>query len=340
MIPTLDFFCGGGGSSWGAARASARLVGAVDAWDIATQTYADNFPGAVVRNAVLDQKSSRKSLGKVPDIELLLASPECTNHTCARGTVDWDEASRETALYVLNFARAYKPRWVVIENVVQMRNWDRYEGLLSALKLDYKVTPQVLDASDFGVPQSRRRLFILCDREREPPNLAGYRAANCPTARDILDPPGTWPARPLRRKGRAEATLARAERAITELGEGVPFLIVYYSMDGGGGWQPLDRPIRTLTTLDRFGLVEWRGSEPSLRMLQVPELKRAMGFDEDYRLLRGTRRDRIKLLGNGVCPPVMRQIVSALTDFPKLTQPTPMQRQSLTSTALPEAVFA
>jgi hypothetical protein len=48
-------------------------------------------------------------------------------------------------------------------------------------------------------------------------------------------------------------------------------------------------------------------------MLQVPELKRAMGFSNDYKLLRGTRRDRIKLLGNGVCPPVMQKIVADLT---------------------------
>jgi DNA (cytosine-5)-methyltransferase 1 len=40
----------------------------------------------------------------------------------------------------------------------------------------------------------------------------------------------------------------------------------------------LERPLRTLTTLDRFGLVTWEGSEPMLRMLQVNELKSAMGF--------------------------------------------------------------
>jgi DNA (cytosine-5)-methyltransferase 1 len=49
-----------------------------------------------------------------------------------------------------------------------------------------------------------------------------------------------------------------------------------------------------------------------MRMLQVPELKEAMGFPVDFRLSRGTRRDRIKLLGNAVCPPVMKSIVEAL----------------------------
>jgi C-5 cytosine-specific DNA methylase len=49
-----------------------------------------------------------------------------------------------------------------------------------------------------------------------------------------------------------------------------------------------------------------------LRMLQVPELKRAMGFSEDFRLDQGTRRDRIRLLGNAVCPPVMEAVVRSL----------------------------
>jgi hypothetical protein len=48
-------------------------------------------------------------------------------------------------------------------------------------------------------------------------------------------------------------------------------------------------------------------------MLQVDELQRAMGFSGDYVLSQGSRRDKIKLLGNGVCPPVMQHIVTTLT---------------------------
>jgi len=50
-----------------------------------------------------------------------------------------------------------------------------------------------------------------------------------------------------------------------------------------------------------------------MRMLQVPELKRAMGFRADYAMNHGTRRENIKILGNGVCPPVMEAIVETIT---------------------------
>jgi DNA (cytosine-5)-methyltransferase 1 len=115
------------------------------------------------------------------------------------------------------------------------------------------------------------------------------------------------------KEGRALATLARAKAAIAALGEGAPFLIVYYGSDKAGGWQTLDRPLRTLTTLDRFALVGWENGEPRMRMLQVPELKAAMGIGEGYRLPFGTRRDHIRILGNGVAAPVMQAVVETLT---------------------------
>ena len=51
-------------------------------------------------------------------------------------------------------------------------------------------------------------------------------------------------------------------------------------------------------------------------MLQVPELKRAMGFKNGFDFSTGTRRDRIRLLGNGVCPPVMEAVVRSLVAPP------------------------
>ncbi|WP_223201951.1 hypothetical protein, partial [Streptococcus pneumoniae] len=57
---------------------------------------------------------------------------------------------------------------------------------------------------------------------------------------------------PLFTRDRAKGTLERAERAIKELGPNEPFLLVYYGSDKAGGWQSLDRPLRTVTTLDRF----------------------------------------------------------------------------------------
>lgn len=311
MIRTLDLFCGGGGSSWGAQAAGAAIVCGVDADEIAAGVYGRNFGSGTAKCLTLNESSKAADLGDIGKIDLLLASPECTNHTCARGSRPRDDSSRRTANYVLRFASDLKPRWIVIENVVHMRNWQGYEPIISGLSsLGYNVSAQVLNAADFGVPQNRRRLFLIADALATPPEIVGG-AQTIKSARTILDPIGTWRSRPLYRTGRAQATIERAERAIAELGTGKAFLIVYYGSDGSGGWQSLDQPLRTMTTLDRFGLVTWDAGQPMLRMLQVPELRRAMGFTRAFHL-EGRRRDKVRLLGNGVAPPVMKAIVSKL----------------------------
>ena len=312
-IRTVDLFCGAGGSSWGAKNAGASIVAGVELSGLALECFADNFPGAEPVLGEIGARSPEEVLGDVGQVELLLASPECTNHTCARGARPSSETSRMTAWHVLAYIDLLQPRWLVLENVVHMRRWARYTGFIERLERSgYNVLPQVLDAASFGVPQTRRRLFIIADRKGQAPDLTAVR---CPgrTVKGILDVPGIHVSRPLYSERRAAPTLARAERAIKALGRGVPFLIVYYGSDAAGGWQTLDRPLRTITTLDRFGLVTWEEGEPMLRMLQVSELRRAMGFDEAFKLNFGTRRDRIRLLGNGVCPPVMSAIVARLT---------------------------
>jgi DNA (cytosine-5)-methyltransferase 1 len=139
--------------------------------------------------------------------------------------------------------------------------------------------------------------------------------------RRILDRKGTWPAGPLENGRRARNTIDRVLYGIEQVGWGNDFLTVYYGSDGAGGYQTLDRPLRTLTTLDRFGLVQWDDRLPTLRMLQVPELKRAMGLPDGAQLLHGSRRDRIRLLGNGVCPPVMQAVVEELVEGASSVRP-------------------
>jgi DNA (cytosine-5)-methyltransferase 1 len=313
MTRTLDIFCGGGGSSYGARNASAEIVCGIDLCEVATATYKENFPEAATFAKALENISPRRLHDSIGDIELLLASPECTNHTCAKGSAPRSERSRATAMQALRFAKEFRPRWLILENVVHMRPWSRYQELKEDLEdLGYYLSEFVLDASDFGVPQSRRRLFIVGDLE-EPVTAIRRPRRKRRDVHDILDPQGTWGTTTLFSPKRAKPTLERAERGFAELGRHASFLLVYYGTDGCGGWQRLDRPLRTITTVDRFALVEPSENGHQMRMLQVPELRRAMGFRTDYVMSHGTRRDKIKILGNSVCPPVMEAIVETIT---------------------------
>ena len=312
-LKAFDLFCGVGGSSRGATMAGVEVLGAVDMWDLAMATYLDNFPQTKFYNGRCESLHPASIQKEIGAIDLLLASPECTSHTCAKGSSPRSEKSRATAFEVLRYARVFKPRWIIVENVVHMRSWRRFSGWISSLDdLGYKTRVQALNAADFGVPQTRRRLFITADLQGVPPMIKPTNPSRIPVA-GLIESENGFPYSPLRKKGRAKATLMRAQRAIRTVGAHKPFLIVYYGSDGAGGWQRVDRPLRTITTVDRFGYVQPTEDGHQLRMLQVPELKLAMGFPDEHQISQGTRRDRIKLLGNAVCPPVMKAVIEGLT---------------------------
>lgn len=310
-IRAIDLFSGAGGSSWGAHQAGIDVVAAFDLWAMAGQNHQVNFPNARFYHGRLEDADVGKIAKEVGKIDLILASPECTNHSPAKGNKPRCEVSKDTAFQVTRFAKKLKPRWIVIENVVSMRRWSRYGEFKKELELlGYNLREQVLNSADFGVPQSRRRLFLLCDLECRPePTLTSDRKKK--NASTIVDLNGAYSWSPLKTERRAAATLERAERGIHAVGENKPFLLVYYGSDKAGGWQKLSRPLRTITTVDRFALVKPSSKGHLMRMLQVPELQLAMGMD-GMKFEHGSRRERIKMIGNAVCPPVMKAVIEHL----------------------------
>lgn len=311
MLTFIDLFCGGGFGARGAVSAGATPLLAVDAWDLAAQTYKANFPGAEVLSSKIEDVDPYK-IGKRFQPDVLLTSPECTSHSIARGAKPGSETSRETAIGIIPWIEGVKPRWVIVENVNRMKSWGRHGELIQAIKdYGYTVNDLYLNAADFGTAQARKRMFLVCDREGSTitaKDLLGIHNRSFKTAESIIDWSGQYKSLPLYSPTRAPATIARAERAIAEIGRNKSFIIVYYGSDYAGGWQKIDSPLRTITTLDRFGLVTWEKGVPYLRMLQPPELLKAMGAGSKHVLPVGSRREKVKLCGNGVCSPVMEII--------------------------------
>ena len=314
----VDLFCGGGFGARGAVRAGAKPILAVDAWDVAATTYQDNFPDTKVICSLIEDLAPDK-LAKKYKPDVLLTSPECTSHSIARGARPASEKSRETALGIVPWLESMSPSWLIVENVRRMKKWDRHNELVRTIESSgYSVSDLYLNAADFGTPQSRKRMFLVCSRHGlsvSSDELLNMHKRARKDAASIIDWSGKYASQPLYRKGRAKPTIERAKRAISELGRGVPFIVVYYGSDYAGGWQRVDAPLRTVTTIDRFGLVTWNGKTPYLRMLQPSELLRAMGGGLVHELNHGSRRDKIKLCGNGVCSPVIEVIFRRISQF-------------------------
>ena len=340
-IRCYDIFCGGGGSSRGATLAGAKVVGGLDRWDLAGDTFQLNFPDADVIRGKAEDADPIDIQSRVGQIDLLLASPECTSHSVAKGKAPRCEVSRATAFQVIRYAQVFEPRWIVIENVTRMRTWPRFGEWRQAVEgLGYKIHVCVLDSQDYRTPQARRRLFVLCDRERTPTTPPKARGPK-PQVEAVLGrghPRGKpWAFKHIRAGVQADATLQRARRAIEAFGAKTEFIIVYYGSDGAGGYQAIDRPLRTITTLDRFAYVRPTADGHEMRMLQPPELAAAMGFPSDHLWPDVSRRDRIKLIGNAVCPQVMCAVVRHLT---RPTHASPAEPSSVARPAHPELVLS
>ena len=168
-IRAIDLFCGAGGSSCGARSAGIEVIAGFDLSPNAAATFQRNFPEATVYTGDLRSLRPKQLRAELGPIDLLLASPECTHHSVAKGAAPRDEASKQLAFEVIRFAKAFKPRWVVVENVIQMATWWAFPQWLEELEaIGYNIAADALDASRFGVPQKRRRLFVVADRELPP----------------------------------------------------------------------------------------------------------------------------------------------------------------------------
>lgn len=298
MLTAVDLFAGAGGSSTGARQAGARVLFAANHWATAIEVHQANHPDTKHACQDLHQIDWRT----VPKHDLLLASPACQGHSRARGKdKPYHDALRSTAWAVTSCLETKRPRMVVVENVPEFREWELFPVWLWSIQcLGYQTTVQVLNSADFGVPQARQRLFVVGHREREVAiQSPGHRHI---PAREIIDwDAGQWS--PVEAPGRSERTLAQYRAGRDRHGE--RFLIAYYGSEKDG--RSVDRPIGTITTVDRYAVVKG----DVFRMLSREEMRRAMGFPEGY-LLPVSHREAVKLLGNAVPPPMMAGIIRQL----------------------------
>jgi DNA (cytosine-5)-methyltransferase 1 len=192
-----------------------------------------------------------------------------------------------------------QPLWV-IENVEDFLRWELYPAWKHAMELlGYSLSPHLVDVADLGVPQNRERLFIIATLSKAPLVLDLPKVAHVPASTFIDFESGNW--QPIHKPGRSKNTLARVASGRERFGE--QFLAPYYSSGSGKTGRSLDRPIGTITTRDRWSVV----NGDHMRMITKHEAAAAMGFPEDT-VLPPSHKLALHMLGNAV-PPKAAQVV-------------------------------
>lgn len=176
----VDLFAGAGGSSTAAKqaadlRAIELQLTAMNHWDTAIHTHELNHPWA---EHILASVQGVRWGKRIPgDVDLLIAGPECVDHSPAKGDKPLDDERRASAWTVVEFAEAKRPKYLLVENVPRFLKWGPLglnrrplksrEGELfhiwsQALQmLGYTLEWRVLNAADYGGAQTRQRVFIM-----------------------------------------------------------------------------------------------------------------------------------------------------------------------------------
>lgn len=161
----IDLFAGAGGLSEGFRQAGCEIICGTDSDPDALTTYQHNFPSAVAICGDIRKNEIREELishGETANI--VVGGPPCQAFSQVRNHQRLIEDPRNS-LYrqFVNIISRLMPEAFVMENVTGIDQMNVREQILQDLKLDglYQVVPQVLDSSDFGVPQSRKRLIFL-----------------------------------------------------------------------------------------------------------------------------------------------------------------------------------
>ncbi|KVS16091.1 DNA cytosine methyltransferase [Burkholderia multivorans] len=282
----VDNFAGGGGASTGLERAFGRPVDiAINHDPEALAMHAANHPHTTHYCESVFDVDPIQITGNRP-VGLVWLSPDCKHFSKAKGGKPVSKKIRGLAWIALRWAATVKPRVIMLENVEEFVTWGplgadgrpcpknrgrTFRSFVNALERHgYRVEYRELRACDFGAPTIRKRLFLVARRDGLPivwptpthgdPKSAAVRAGTLQPWRtagtDVIDWSIPCPsiferARPLK-----DATLRRIARGIMKfvLNSNEPFIVSYYSDETRFRGAPVDEPLGTTTTANRFAV--------------------------------------------------------------------------------------
>lgn len=354
----IDFFCGAGGFSEGFRQAGFKVVAGIDSWKPAIDTFNFNFELECKPQNILEFETSIKKIEELPDTDIILGSPPCVSFSSSNksGKADKTLGLKLTKVFLRVVAvKKYQPKsrlkaWFM-ENVANSRlhlpevysfeqlglkSWAMENGYdPKKVAISLEENRSVLNAADYGAPQSRVRVFSgeiikakkhlipvpthkSPDRDGALPNhrTLGFIREKLPKPNSIKS--NEFIVDPLYNKIKIKASDLTDQYYDTGLykidWEGSRFLKTNHPYMGTMSFpEKEDRPSRTVTATkigtsrealilksegDRVGNGEYR-------TLTVREAATLMGFPITYQFL-GSEGSKWRLVGNAVCPPVSK----------------------------------
>lgn len=170
MLNVIDLFCGCGGMSKGLSDAGLHIIAGIDIWDVAINSYNKNFH---------THKGYSYDLTKLPPenfneihnkdnktIDIIVGGPPCQSFSIA-GKRDKNDPRNSLFIEYIKYLDYFKPKLFIMENVIGIlskktnTNEKVIDIIMNELNKNYNCIITKLYASDFEVPQNRRRVIII-----------------------------------------------------------------------------------------------------------------------------------------------------------------------------------
>lgn len=169
VLSGLSLFSGAGGMDVGFSRAGIEVVGAHDIDNDACRTYAANHPAVIISCG--DILEDLADMRRFEGVDVVFGGPPCQGFSVA-GKMNPDDPRSQLLWVFMKAIEFTRPRAFICENVKALAVLDKWSEVRqkmfrSAHQLGYAVKLIVLNSSDFGVPQSRERMFLIGFRDIE-----------------------------------------------------------------------------------------------------------------------------------------------------------------------------
>lgn len=188
----IDLFCGCGGLSRGFELAGFESILAIDMWNDAIKTYNYNHKKEVAICKDIRELNNKylEKIANENEISGIIGGPPCQGYSTV-GKRDINDERNYLYLEYCRIVEKVKPQFFVLENVkglLTLNNGMFKEDIIKRFEsLGYIVTYKVLNASDYGVPQNRQRVFFvgIKNKKFKFPKEFGYRISTKEAISDL-----------------------------------------------------------------------------------------------------------------------------------------------------------
>ncbi|GHU95295.1 cytosine-specific methyltransferase [Bacteroidia bacterium] len=338
----VDFFCSGGGMSYGMQQAGIKILAGIDFDKNCEETYKANIKGAeFIQADVFDltetELEKKLSLKKNDDDLVLIGCSPCQFWSIINTDREKSKKSKDLLKEFRRFVEYFIPGYVVVENVPGVLRRKEESGLEDFIRWlrenKYKVHFDVHEVSEYGVPQHRKRFTLIAnrvtDKELTPPQKKGKKL----TVKDVLGVKNGFPKIKAGHKdntlfmhtvaGLEEVNIKRLKLTKKNGGTRLAYAdnlelvprchqnnkISFKDTYGRMWW---DRPSPTITT-KFFSISNGRFAHPEEdRAISLREGAVLQSFPKDYIFKTTSVAATAKMIGNAVPPEYARRIGSSI----------------------------